>query len=128
MATLKIISVSKYRFFSLTIAVLICVFLTSSQVACANGDMPRIHPKKIELLHGTVTSKRIVPAYAAALGASTSEFGELYCSTLNKKIKDSTIFRVETASRYFDLLGWCNSSCTINGNSYKWARQLCFTL
>lgn len=108
MAGLTIMSVSNNRIFSLTIAVLTCAFLTASGVVCANDNTPRIHPKRIELLHGTVTGKRIVPAYAAALGAWTNQFGELYCPGFNQKIKDSAIFRVQTASRYFDLLKWCN--------------------
>lgn len=92
---------------SLMLAVLACVSLVSPIIARAT-DTPRIHPKKIELLHGVVTGTRTVLAYAAALGASTSPIGDLYCLGLNKNIKDSTIFRVETASRYFDLLKWCN--------------------
>lgn len=98
----------KHRFFSLVSAVLACASLASPVVVRAT-DTPKIHPKKIELLYGVVTGTRTVPAYAAALGASTSPVGELYCSGL-EKITDSTIFRVETASHYFDLLKWCNGS------------------
>lgn len=92
---------------SLTLSAITCIFLVSAGVARATNT-PRIHPKKIELVHGVVTGRRTVPAYAAALGASVSPVGELHCLGLDKEIKDSVIFRVETASRYFDLLKWCN--------------------
>lgn len=91
---------------SLKLTALACIFLVSPLVAHAT-DTPRIHPKKIDLLHGVVTGTRTVPAYAAALGASTSPVGDLSCIG-GSKIDHSAIFRVETASRYFDLLKWCN--------------------
>ena len=108
--------IRKRRFFSLTLVLLAGASLMSHVVADAT-DSPRIHPKKIELLHGVVTGTRTVPAYAEALGASTSPVGDLSCLG-GDKIKDSVIFRVETVSRYFDMLKWCNGY----GNPSRWDR------
>lgn len=87
------------------------VFLASPVGAQTTGA-PRMHAKPISLLHGAVTSERVYPAYAAALGASTSPMGAVQCLYNNGgggTIRRTTIFRVETASRYFDLSKLCTN-------------------
>ncbi len=102
-------SVPKHRVVSFILAVLASSVLVSPEAALAS-DTSRIHPKKIELLHGVVTAVRTVPAYAAALGASTGQMGVMSCHEYAiMKITASTIFRVETASRYFDLSKLCTN-------------------
>lgn len=87
---------------------LTCAFLILAGVAKAR-EVPKIHPPKIHLQRGIVTAVRSVTAYAAALGASTSRMGEIYCyENSSRRIKRTSIFRVETASRYFDLSKVCN--------------------
>lgn len=90
----------------LALTMFACLLATLPMSANAAG-VPKIHPKKIDLQYAVVTNTRTVPAYAAALGASTNPVGELSCLG-GEKIKSSSIFRVETTSRYFDLLKWCD--------------------
>lgn len=96
-------------------AVFACTILMLAGLANAQHT-PEIHPPKIRLQHGGVTAVRSVPAYASALGASTDVMGEIRCisNNANPTIKQTTIFRVETSSRYFDL----SKLCTNDANGY----------
>lgn len=111
--------VHKHRPLSLALAVFACVSLVTPMVTRA-ADTPKIHPKKIELLHGVVTGTRTVPAYAAALAARAGTMGEIYCADSDSaKIKSSTIFRVRTASRYFDLSKLCTNDMAFDDYAFQ---------
>ena len=62
----------------------------------------------IHILHGVVTAVRKVKANANVLGASATIWGDVSCD--NIPIKQSSIFRVETASHYYDLSKICKMS------------------
>lgn len=99
------------------LAVLALSILVSPGATYA-GNAPRINPMKIRLLQGTVVGTRTVPAYPYAIGALVNPVGEQRCLGLETEIKETSIFRVETASQYFDLLKWCNGY----GTPYSWRR------
>ena len=86
-----------------------CVILTLGiGTAKAQG---RISVPNHHVMHGTVVAVREVRAYANALGASTNMWGDIQCGLTDQlTIKKSTIFRVETASHYYDLSKVCGMS------------------
>ncbi len=79
--------------------------------------------KHIHVLHGIVTAVRQVKANANVLGASTDMWGNIQCfgcsgaSSRTLTIKRSSIFRVETASHYYDL----SKICGMRGG-FRWPR------
>lgn len=99
------------KFLLMPLGALVCASL-AVPVAAHSASTPTIRPKKIELFHIIVTGKRMVLAYAAALGASTSPMGEVQCVDNDSGgvvIKRTAIFRVESTSRYFDLSKLCTN-------------------
>ena len=87
-------SVKKNRDSSCGLAVLALAILVLPGASHA-GDTPRIHPMKVELLHGVVVGTRTVPAYSYAIGASVNPVGEQRCLGLEKEIKETSTFALK---------------------------------
>lgn len=79
-------------------------------------------PEQPHIIEGTVTGARDVPAYPNALGAGifSNMWGNIRCLAHNDMvtIKQSTVFRVETALYYFDL----SKVCGMRGD-FRWPRN-----
>lgn len=90
-------------------AIFVCTVLMLAGPARARRT-PEIHPPKIRLEHGVVTGVRRVAPNAAELGALTNVMGRISC--FEASIKQTSIFRVETASHYFDLSKLCGGAGT----------------
>ncbi|MGH9436749.1 MAG: energy transducer TonB [Terriglobia bacterium] len=84
-----------------------CAVLVLAGTAKAQG-VAGMHPQKIRLEHGAITGVRWATPNAAELGASTDVMGRISCSEAS--IKRTSIFRVETASYYFDLSKLCGGA------------------
>lgn len=71
------------------------------------------------IMHAIVVAAREVRAYANALGASTDMWGDIQCEGRSDTLtlKQSSVFRVETDSRYYDL----SKICGMDGN-FRWPR------
>ncbi len=87
--------------------------------AIGTATAGEIHPSNPRVLHGVVTAVRHVEAYAGALSASATMWGDIQCAPgeYTVAIKQSSIFRVETASRYYDLSKLCGM-----GSDFRWPR------
>lgn len=74
-------------------------------------------------MHGIVTGVRRVKASAVALGASKSIWGAVRCEAGNNtvKISETSVFRVETATRFYDL----SKVCGMRGD-FRWPRVYSF--
>lgn len=72
------------------------------------------------VMHGVVSAVRQVKAYANALGASENMWGDIQCIARNDTLtlKQSSIFRVKTASHYYDL----SKVCGMEGD-FRWPRD-----
>lgn len=79
-------------------------------------------PVQPHVIDGTVTATKDVPAYANALGVGlfSGIAGNIRCLAHNDMvtIKQSTIFRVETDSYYYDL----SKVCGMRGD-FRWPRD-----
>lgn len=97
-------------------AVMPCAFLAlgSRRVAAQSSAEIKKH-----IMRGVAVASRQVPAYVNALGAETNTWGDIYCmGNDNIPIKQSTIFRVETDSHYYDLSKVCGMS-----GDFRWPRE-----
>lgn len=100
---------------------LACAFLAVTGSAMGRSA-PRIHPPKgPHIYSGVVVATREVPAYRYALGGQRDEWGHVTCGgPLSERfpIKRTTLFRVETTTRYFDLSKLCGAF-----GDFRWPRH-----
>ncbi|MGH9375446.1 MAG: hypothetical protein ACRD1J_04700 [Terriglobia bacterium] len=100
-------------------AAMVCTVLMLAGPAKAQNT-PRIHPLSTPLVQpGIVTAVRQFNAYPYALGADKDTWGNIYCEGRSGQIpiKQTAIFRVETASHFYDLSKVCGM-----GGDFRWPR------
>ncbi len=88
-------------------AVFACIVLMLAGPTKAQR-IPEIHHPKTKLEHGVVSGVRWTAPNAAELGATTDMMNRISC--FEASIKQTSIFRVETASHYFDLSKLCGGA------------------
>lgn len=73
-----------------------------------------------KIMRGTVVAVRKVKAYVNALGADKDEWGNISCESNSGTItiKQTSLFRVETASCFYDLSKVCGGSV----DNFRWPR------
>lgn len=110
---------SSYYFCCIGAAISAATFLFAGTFS-QGTNTPRIHPPIAPRVQvGAVTGGRNAIPYRYALGAQGNAWGNMYCEGRSGQvpIKRTSIFRVETATHFYDL----SKICGMDGD-FRWPR------